>query len=33
MWFLYGFPTLRDVVMGLYSIYCDMIELELKDRG
>ena len=32
MWFLNGFPTLRTVVMGLYEVYCDMIDVELMDR-
>ena len=32
-WFLYGYPTLREVVMGLYDFFCQMIEQEIKDRA
>ena len=32
-WFCNGFPSLRDVVMGLYARYCDMIAESLKDRS
>lgn len=32
-WFLYGYPTLREVVMGLYAFFCQLIEQEIKDRA
>ena len=32
-WFLYGYPTLRELVMGLYEFFCEMIEKEIKDRA
>lgn len=31
-WFCNGFPSLKDVVMGLYSRYCEMIAESLKER-